>query len=309
MKSSTDSNELDNKWRRGVPVIPKFKTHRARIRVEDKAETKSESEIRSQDIKYLDSSNIVGDNIKFSCQKVTEDNVIHNIINPNPPLWSLKNIFPHYFKNGDILNDDDFRNLKLTTTSEYSTSKCAGSYFLSEIIKGLYNDELLYNSISIIDACANVGSDTIRLGLEFGSVSAIELDTVNFEVLENNVNVYGLDDSIRIYNNNALDKIHELDKHNILYVDAPWGGRTYNEYQCVRLFLGDKEISEMYNIFKDKCDYMIFKVPYNYDYTNFIHNVKSSCINIYKYIVNCENKDKQIYRKCISFVLLVAKVI
>lgn len=92
-------------------------------------------------------------------------------------------------------------------------------------------------------------------------------------------------------------------------MDAPWGGRTYSEYQCVRLFLDDIEISEIYSMFKDKCDYMIFKVPYNYDYTNFIHNVKSSCINIHKYIVNCYDQNKKTYRKCISFVLLVVKVI
>lgn len=159
----------------------------------------------------------------------------------------------------------DFERLMLTTESLYSVSKNNASTLLVKILKSFFRT----NNITITDATANVGSDTIALALTFRKVNAIELDETNFYALRNNVmDVYRLGPKVKLFRGNSIEILPKL-KQKVIYVDAPWGGKGYRQKRLLKLFLGDYEISDVCNMFKDKCRLFVFKVPVNYDFDNF----------------------------------------
>ena len=110
----------------------------------------------------------------------------------------------------------------------------------------------------------------MTLALDFDFVNSIELDPVNYSALENNVNIYGLN-NVKIYLGNSIEILPRL-KQDVIYIDAPWGGVDYKKNTSLRLYLGDMELSDIYNKFKSKTKLFVFKIPTNYDFTHFIQN-------------------------------------
>lgn len=159
----------------------------------------------------------------------------------------------------------DMSKLQVTTESLYSSSRKQGSALLVDIIR----THFLYQKQPsiIIDATANVGTDTIALALHFDDsiVWAIEKDSINMSALENNIKVYGLNNIHAIHD----DSIHVLDSTietiDVLYIDAPWGGKNYKLKTSMRLYLNDLELSDLYIKYKDRTSFFVFKVPVNYD--------------------------------------------
>ena len=185
----------------------------------------------------------------------------------------------------------DKNKLKMTTVSLYSVSKISGSNKLIYLIKKYFKT----NNLTITDGTANVGSDTINLSLNFKHVNAIELDKTEFKALKNNVDVYNLK-NVSLFNRNTVDLISTL-KQDVVYIDAPWGGTDYKKESSVKLFLGNNEISEVYNKNKKYAKLFIFKVPKNYDFNNFIQITKNVKYYLHAF-TNTKNKVKYYYIFC-----------
>jgi hypothetical protein len=183
----------------------------------------------------------------------------------------LKQIyFPHVKK-------INFSNILVTTEGKYSISSNKGSSKLVYLLEKYFKS----TKITITDGTANNGSDSIALGLKFKHVNSIELDKINYDVLKNNINVYKLN-NVSIYNGDSIKIIPQLTQ-DVIYIDAPWGGQNYKDNDRMELYLGDMQLGDVYNKFKTSAKLFIFKIPKNYDFTNFIQITHVEKYYIYAY--------------------------
>jgi len=191
-----------------------------------------------------------------------------------PDIYILDKTFPDY-------KQIDKTKLQMTNVAIYSVSGKSASKLLAKII---YKKMKKRRDIVITDATANVGSDSITLGLYFKKINSIELDSVNFGALKHNIDTYGLQNIYPI-NGNSLEQLIYLDQ-DVIYIDAPWGGRSYKQFSHMSLYLGKMELGDIYNKFKRKAKLFIFKVPNNYDINKFIKLIGIRKIDIYNHIDN-----------------------
>ena len=192
-----------------------------------------------------------------------------NYMNTNQIEYVSEKLKKSIFPNSKRIKD--YTRLMLTTESLYSVSRNRASSLLVKKLKSFFGNK----KITITDATANVGSDTIALGLNFNHVNAIEMDDTNYYALKNNVESYRLTTVVRLYLGNALDILPTL-KQDVIYIDAPWGGRDYKNLTSLKLYLGDYELSDIVNEYRKKCKMFVLKVPRNYDFMYFKKNVKFS---------------------------------
>ena len=178
----------------------------------------------------------------------------------------------------------DYSLIKITTEGKYSISDNESSAKLIELIQKYFKS----NDLIITDGTGNNGSDTIALGLKFKTINSIELDDTNYEALKNNVGVYGLS-NINLYKGNSLD-FFKNNTQDVIYIDAPWGGTNYKENERMDLYLGDKNLGQIYNENKSRTRLFIFKIPKNYDFTAFIQTTMVTKYYIYLYTKNDKPK-------------------
>ena len=158
-----------------------------------------------------------------------------------------------------------YKNLKFTKDSIYSSSKIRGSTKLIDVILKVTNNNF---DITITDGTANIGTDSIHMANVFSKVNAIEFSKVNFDALQNNVNILNNKKNMICFNGDTNEIIKDLTQ-DIIYIDAPWGGRTYKNFNKLKLYLGEIEILDFYINNISKAKYFIFKIPYNYDFEYF----------------------------------------
>jgi len=200
------------------------------------------------------------------------------------PVKAYKYIFPYK----ENINYDK---LQLTDEGGYSiTKKNDGDQIYSIMIKelGVLNDK------TITDGTGNVGGDTILFGLHFKKVISFEINKENYNVLNNNINVYGLK-NVKTYNKDTTKYYSKYT--DVLYLDPPWGGINYKDNNNIDLYLGKYRIDEYidYIIKKPwKPNYIFLKLPKNYNFNRF------DKYNYNKYDIVNKNKE-------IRFNLIVIK--
>jgi 16S rRNA G966 N2-methylase RsmD len=183
--------------------------------------------------------------------------------------------------------DMNSKNILMDDVAKYSITLPEKADMISDIIKKNYHlnypsDDL--NQLTITDAMACVGGNTLSFAKKFNIINANEINITRYQYLINNMNEYGTK-NILFYNNNYLNLIHTLKQH-IVFIDPPWGGPIYkSQYKMDILLQTDDEkdvkLYEMIdNIFKDENEtkMIIFKLPIN-------HNIEQ--FKTYKYKMSC----------------------
>ena len=99
----------------------------------------------------------------------------------------------------------------------------------------------------------------------FKNINAVELSKINFIALKNNVKILNNRENMNCYNGDINEVIGSL-KQDLIYIDAPWGGRNYKNFNKLKLYLGEVEILDFYINNKERAKYFIFKIPFNYDF-------------------------------------------
>lgn len=155
----------------------------------------------------------------------------------------------------------------------------------AEKITELILDELPNdNELIITDATAGVGGNTISFGMndKFKYINAIEIDYIRFKYLENNISIYNLD-NINTYNKDCTEILSKL-YSDIVFIDAPWGGKDYKKEKNVRLSLSNISIEDICLSLMGNIKMAALKLPLNYD-MNFLnekfvnYNVKTHKLN------------------------------
>jgi 16S rRNA G966 N2-methylase RsmD len=117
----------------------------------------------------------------------------------------------------------------------------------------------------IVDATAGSGGNTISFAKTFSVVTAIEIHELRFVHLRNNVGIYNLE-NVSCVNMCCIDWCNKLSgTPDIIFVDPPWGGRSYKYQDRLRLVLGKISIEASINIFLTKVSIVCLKLPQNYD--------------------------------------------
>lgn len=171
-------------------------------------------------------------------------------------------LFPNIPKNG--------KKIMIDADSVHYISNKEDAALITTIIKSKLKD----NNITITDATAGVGGNTISFCSEFKHVNAIEIDNTRFEYLQNNLNVYGIT-NVDLFKNDCLDVLHIIDKHDVIYIDPPWGGRDYKQYDKLKLSISDMSIELLCVRLMDKSymksvpNLIVLKLPLNYNIKHF----------------------------------------
>jgi hypothetical protein len=189
----------------------------------------------------------------------------NNIFTPDINL--AKKTFPD--------TDIDYSKLLMTDEGIYSVSGKNAAKFLAKII---YKYVKTYD-ITITDGTGNNGSDTLMLAKYYKKINSIEYDENNYKALKNNIDVYNFK-NINLIHGDTTIELNNLTQ-DVIYIDAPWGGPDYKKYKQLKLYLGEMELSNIFNKYKSKSKIFIFKVPYNYDINNFLLKTKVDKLKIY----------------------------
>lgn len=141
-------------------------------------------------------------------------------------------------------------------------------------------------NVTITDMTAGVGGDTISFSKKFKFVNAIELDKLRSQYLENNAKIYECN-NINIINDDCLNIINNIDDHDVVYMDPPWGGSAYKMYDTLKLNISNEEVEKIClqlmdpNFMKKVPKLIVLKLPKNYDIVYLYKQLNNK--NIYYY--------------------------
>lgn len=219
-----------------------------------------------------DTSDTLSENL--SEKKYMEPTIIQNI--------NLDKYFTKEDIDKSILNN---KKLMITDKGLYSISKYQDALWISEIIKKFLKwDNINISTISIIDATAGVGGNTISFSKYFSKVYAIEINNTHYNVLNNNLEALSIH-NVKIYNDNFLNIINDnncIIKSDIFFLDPPWGGKSYKNFKYFNLKIGKLPIYTIINLlFEKKFKYVVLKAPYNLNLSPIYANIKYENLNVY----------------------------
>jgi predicted RNA methylase len=178
----------------------------------------------------------------------------------------MEDLFP---KKQDVV----YSLLKTTAEGSYSITRRRDAERIMIVLGNIFKDT---KTMTITDATACIGGDTLNFALQFGHVHSIELSTENFEALEHNIEIYNLK-NVTLYHGDCVQLFHW--NTNVLYVDPPWGGKDYKKHKEMDLYLSDKRIDcwlEEILSRKNRPEYIVLKLPSNYNFKrlNFLLNIE-----------------------------------
>ncbi len=169
--------------------------------------------------------------------------------------------------------DLDYGALWMTNVGEFSITKPFEASQIVGVIKNITWQSLGVDplSLTMTDATAGVGGDTVSFAINFGKVNAVELDPIHCSVIARNLSVFGLQDRVRIVCTDYLEEIgffrraeHVL-KQTVVFLDPPWGGRTYRGKTNIVLYLDSIPINKIVRHLLEtgQADFVFVKIPRN----------------------------------------------
>jgi len=191
-------------------------------------------------------------------------------------LYIIHNFNPSiYFLNEDIyVAKQHDKRLLITNIGKYSITKpLQGKWIKSILIDFFKVKKLNTKFLSIIDANAGIGGDTIYFSKYFKNVYSIEKNKLHFEVLRNNINAINLK-NVDLFEGNFMNIINNKDNnllnnnHNILYMDPPWGGPEYKKQKYIDLDIeldepNEKKLNIVINDLYPLFNVIFLKAPIN----------------------------------------------
>jgi 16S rRNA G966 N2-methylase RsmD len=156
------------------------------------------------------------------------------------------------------------------------------------------------DDITVIDATACVGGDTLSFASKFSKVVSIEKDTETFNMLKNNLMVYNIPetkvlpinaDFVELLKNDALPFAVD-----IIYMDPPWnppGQPWHSKLEKIMLYLSNMAAHDVVKLAlrKTKATTIAVKVPFNFDFRTFVKNMNDTVLMIHSvssfYIIFC----------------------
>lgn len=137
--------------------------------------------------------------------------------------------------------------IAFTSEAQYSASPMKASEgMVSEIIQRLNESGFNGKEISFLDGTSNCGADAINSVIISKNlqhsfrISAIELNSLNYQALKENITLFGCDAHIEPIQADVVEWLkNEGEKRSFtcMYFDPPWGGKDYKMADKVQLYL------------------------------------------------------------------------
>ena len=211
-------------------------------------------------------------------------------INPsNPPvlvepnLAKLRIMFPPGI---------DYNLIKMTDVGLYSVTRWRETRTIVYEMKKFMNKNT--KNLTITDATAGVGGDTLCFAQQFKKVNAIELDPLHCIIISHNLSMYKKQEKINLICANYVDVVGLYNpwpgtpiKQNVIYFDPPWGGPQYKNEKTIILKLDNIPLFKIiwHILWDNLADYIFIKAPKNINLDYFPHykwvnirNFKLICI-------------------------------
>ena len=120
----------------------------------------------------------------------------------------------------------------------------------------------IVGNVKIIDACANVGGNTVSFAQKFKKVISIEIDNLNYKALKKNIKQYGFT-NIKTKNMDCLEYIKNHN-YDVIFFDPPWGGNLIYSQESVIIKLSGVDINTIIeNLIKENKK-VFMKAPLNF---------------------------------------------
>jgi predicted RNA methylase len=165
--------------------------------------------------------------------------------------------YKKYFMKDDNI---DFKKLRLTNIGSYSIARPDIAEKITEQIKKDHGEH-----ITITDAFGNMGGMTCILAKTFDKVNSVEIVPTHCEVLQNNIDVYGLTKKVKVTCGDYMDYMNTLEQDVIVF-DPPWGGTDYKKQKYLKLGLNNMNIVCVINKIMNRAKSIYMMVPHNYSF-------------------------------------------
>lgn len=172
------------------------------------------------------------------------------------------------------------KNMQYTMESIMYMSKRFDAELISGIIISHSNElGLKYEDLTITDATAGIGGNTFSFATFFKNVISVENDPKTFEMLCNNVTICDYK-NVTLINKDYIDVMYYLEQ-NIVFIDPPWGGRNYKNYDSILLKLSEIDIEDIcYNLIL-RNNIVVLKLPLNYNFSKIYKKTNNRNIKVF----------------------------
>ena len=210
----------------------------------------------------------------------------------------------------------DFSRLQIHDVGKYSITRPADADNVLQTLLTFIDvtscalDGSKRHPLSIIDATACVGGDTISFASAFDKVVSVEKDPNTFDLLKNNLEAYKLlPDKVLPINADFV----ELLKHNalpfavdIIYMDPPWnppGQPWHSKLKNLMLYLSGMPVYDVVHLamHNTPAHTIAVKVPYNFDFHTFVKKLSDTILMVHSvssfYIIFCSLRYNILHKK------------
>lgn len=192
------------------------------------------------------------------------------------------------------------RNLKMTTVGLYSIAKPKEADFItSHILSHVPNPTV------VIDVTGGVGGSTLSMAKllpENTTILTIENDHTNFAALAHNIQQYKQLEpykrqTIVLAEGDSLELVSQLIcnyKHaDVIYMDHPWGGRSYKEQKDVDYTFSSKELAQAIKYLLNYTGTLVVRVGLNIALQRLLNRLKSFGFDVQK--TDMKNAKNEVY--------------
>lgn len=160
------------------------------------------------------------------------------------------------------LSDVDKGELMINKTGLYSMTKPEAAEKILEVLREYIDTD----KCTIVNATCGIGGDLINMCKHFKKTYGYEISNMQFTILENNVKVYGFDDSVELFNDDYTKHINR-EHCDVVMIDPPWGGLNYKELKFNDTTLGPYTMDEIITKIFDgsETSLIVLKLPKNQD--------------------------------------------
>ena len=146
-----------------------------------------------------------------------------------------------------------------------------------------------HNNITITDAAAGIGGNSVQFCKDFKNVISIENNYDVFNILKKNLKKFKNNKSYI----SSFNDIKYITNQDVIFIDPPWGGNDYKLKKKINLYLDDLDIISIINTLYYRTQIIMLKIPNNFiipESINLfwlykIHNIYKSKKIVYKVIV------------------------
>ena len=186
----------------------------------------------------------------------------------------------------------DHKLIKMTDIGAYSVTRWHETHHIVYEMKQFITKPI--TELTITDATAGVGGDTLCFAQHFKRVNAVELVPLHCITISHNLSVYKNRGNVNLICANYVDVVGLYKpwpgnpvSQNIIYFDPPWGGRQYKTQTTIVLKLDNIPLSQIIRhvIENNLAEYIFVKAPRNVNLDNYpfykwvkIRNFRLICI-------------------------------